>query len=100
MHEAAGQAFPLGQPAGLGDQDRVEVDADQLDIGPRAEQAAIARTTNPSPHPTSTTRTGPAPPRRIVSMTRGQQGGDTPAELKFLTQPLQLAMHAKPSAST
>jgi hypothetical protein len=69
MREAAGQALQPGQPPGLGDQDRVEVNADQLDIRAQGLDAAIARTTKPSPQPTSTMRTWPAPAARTASTT-------------------------------
>jgi hypothetical protein len=61
---------------------------------PSADVAASQRTTYPTPHPTSTTRTGGAAAGLADSRDQGrQQAGDPPGELQLLRQPLQLAMH-------
>ncbi len=92
--EPAAQPLPLGQPARLGHQHRIQVGAHQLNVGTQR------RCCGQPPHHGSQAaanvdyadRAAPARPAELGDE-RHQQRRDTTAGLQFLTKALQLAMH-------
>lgn len=93
MREAAGQALQPGKPPGLGDQDRVEVNADKLHILAQGTRCGHRphHETKPAAHIDDADPARAARAHRLYE--RAQQRGDAPAKLKLLAEPLQLPVH-------
>lgn len=93
MHEAAGQALSFGKPPGLGDQCRVEVNTDKLGVRTQCRGGGHRTHDETQPAPdVDDTNPVAAPAYRLDE--RAKEVRDPAAELKLLTQPLQLAVHA------
>jgi hypothetical protein len=93
LSKTARQALQLGQPPGLSDQDRVEVNTGQFNIRAQSRGGCHRphHEAQPAPYVDDTQRASAPLAHRLDD--RAQQGTDAPAELKLLAQTLQLAMH-------